>query len=146
MSPATLPRQLIEAPVSDAAHIFKTLGYVEAYDAVLNCDYAFVAYQETDRESGDWRICIKSTQTAGGTFGSAAIRGKAREAGARGKSYFTWGYHFEPSAADPRQIEFRVYVTGGIPQEIEIFVRLRKVDHGADQAKSVRFRWPMEIE
>ena len=136
---------LIEVPISDASHTYKKLGYVEAYDAVLNCDYAFVAYQETEKGAGHWRICIKSTQTAGGSFDPAAIHSKARETGAQGRSYFTWGYHFEPTAGDPRQIEFRVYVTDGVPREVEIFVRLRKADHSLDQARSVRFSWPQEI-
>ncbi|MEO6996329.1 MAG: hypothetical protein ABI273_22180 [Lacunisphaera sp.] len=136
---------LVEAPVSDASRLYQTLGYVEAYDAVLNCDYAFVAYQETEQASGQWRVCIKSTQTAGGSFDPAAIRGKARETGAQGRSYFTWGYQFEPTAGDPRQIEFRVYVADGGPSEVEIFVRLRKADHSADQARAIRFRWPQEL-
>ncbi len=136
---------LIEAPEADSSHAYKTLGYVAAYDAVLNCDYAFVAYQEIEKSSGHWRVCIRSTQTAGGSFDPAAIRIKARETGAQGQSYFTWGYQFERSAADPRQIEFRVYVADGAPREVEIFVRLRKADHSADQASSVRFSWPQEF-
>jgi hypothetical protein len=133
---------LAEAPGSDAYRIYKTLGYVEAYDAVLNCDYAFVAYQEIDNDSKQWRICVKSTQTAGGSIDPAAIRSKAREVSSQGKASFTWGYSFEPTAGDPRQIEFRVHVTAGLPKEVEIFVRLRKADHSADQPKSVKFAWP----
>ena len=133
---------LAEAPVSDAYRLYKTLGYVEAYDAVLNCDYAFVAYQETEKDSSQWRLCIKSTQTAGGSFDPAAIRSKARETSAQGKAYFTWGYNFEPSASDQRQIEFRVYVADGLAKEVEIFVRLRKADHSAAESKSVKFAWP----
>ena len=139
-APARAP--LAEAPASDAYRTYKTLGYVEAYDAVLNCDYAFVAYQETEKDSGQWRVCVKSTQTAGGSFDPTAIRSKARETGAQGKAYFTWGYNFEPSASDVRQIEFRVHVADGLPKEVEIFVRLRKADFSADQPKSVKFAWP----
>lgn len=139
-TPARAP--LAEAPASDAYRIYKTLGYLEAYDAVLNCDYAFVAYQETEKDSNQWRVCVKSTQTAGGSFDPAAIRSKARETSAQGKAYFTWGYSFEPAAGDPRQIEFRVHVADGLPKELEILVRLRKADHTADQPKSVKFAWP----
>jgi hypothetical protein len=135
---------LIRAPVSDGIHDYKALGYVEAHDAVSDCDYAFVAYQETEKGAAYWRVCIKSTQTAGGSFDPAAIRAKARETGERGRAYFTWGYHREPVSGDPRQIEFRIYVTNGAPREVEIFVRLRKADHRADLAKSVRFPWPCE--
>lgn len=135
---------LIQAPISDGIHDYKTLGYVEAYDAVSDCNYAFVAYQETEKGSAYWRVCIKSTQTAGGSFDPAAIRAKARETAERGRAYFTWGYHREPVSDDPRQIEFRIYVTNAAPREVEIFVRLRKADHRADLAKSVRFPWPCE--
>ena len=139
-APARAP--LAEAPVSDSSRQYEKLGYVEAYDAVLNCDYAFVAYKETEKDSGQWRVMIKSTQTAGGSFEPTAIRNKARETGAQGKAYFTWGYSFEPSVSDPRQIEFRVHVADGQPKSGEIYVRLRKADHSADAPKSVTFAWP----
>lgn len=139
-APARAP--LVEAPASDAYRTYETLGYVAAYDAVLNCDYAFVAYKETEKDSNQWRLCIKSTQTAGGSFDPTAIRNKARETGAQGKPYFTWGYNFEPSSSDPRQIEFRVHVANGRASDVEIFVRLRKADHSADEPKSVKFAWP----
>ena len=133
---------LAEPPASDAYRLYDKLGYVEAYDAVLNCDYAFVAYKESEKDSSQWHVRIKSTQTAGGSFDPAAIRLKARETSALGKPYFTWGYNFEPSPADPRQIEFRVHVSNGLPTDVEIFVRLRKIDHTADEPRSVRFAWP----
>ncbi|MEO6002769.1 MAG: hypothetical protein ABIZ04_06810 [Opitutus sp.] len=140
--PAPVRAPLAEAPASDTSRVYESLGYVEAYDAVLNCDYAFVAYKETERGSDNWRVCVKSTQTAGGSFDPAAIRNKARETGAQSKPYFTWGYNFEPSAGDPRQIEFRVHVADGLPKEMEVFVRLRKADHSADEPRSVKFAWP----
>jgi hypothetical protein len=132
---------LIEAPVSDASHRYETLGYIDAYDAVLNCDYAFVAYKEMD-SNGDWRVRIRSSQTAGAVFEPAAMRSKAREAGAQGKPWFQWGYSFDPAAGDPRCIQFRVHVEGGQAAAIEMFVQLRKADGTADAAKSVRFGWP----
>ena len=133
--------QLIEAPASDGYHRYETLAYVDAYDAVINCDYAFVAYKETD-SSGEWRIRIRSSQTAGAVFERAAIRSRAREASAQGKTWFQWGYSFDPSAGDPRMIQFRVHVADGKPTEIEIAVQLRKFDGSADAAKSVKFAWP----
>lgn len=133
--------QLVDAPVSDSHYTYQTLGYVDAYDAVLNCDYAFVAYKETDR-GGDWRVRIKSSQTAGAVFERAAMRSKARETAAQGKSWFKWGYSFDPNASDPRDIQFRVHIANGQPAEIEMFVQLRKFDGTADAAKSVKFAWP----
>lgn len=141
MSTATSSPQLIHAPENDSERRYETLGYVDAYDAVLNCDYAFVAYRETNTR-GEWRIRIKSSQTAGAEFDPAMIRNQARAAGAQGKAWFPWGYSFDPSAGDPRQIEFRVHVADGKPAAVEMVVRLRKADHSPDAPKSVRFDWP----
>ena len=138
----TTTPQLIEAPDSDDYRTYETLAYVDAYDAVLNCDYAFVAYKEREKDSGKWRVMINSSQTAGGMFDPALIRNKAREAGAHGKEFFVWGYSFERSPGDARQIEFRVYQQNGMPVEIQIYVVLRKADGSADAAKSVKFPWP----
>ena len=57
-------KQLVEAPASDSSNRYETLGYVEAYDAVLNDDYAYVAYKETGSD-GEWRVRIKAKGTAG---------------------------------------------------------------------------------
>src|SRR5690349_10914385 len=97
---------LVEAPASDASRMYETLGYVEAYDAVLNSDYAYVVYKETEKDSGAWRVRIRSSQTTGVVFEPEAMRLKARETGAQGKPYFTWGAGMEPSASDQRQVEY----------------------------------------
>lgn len=140
-SPTATP-QLIEAPASVAGGAqYQHLAYVDAYDAVLNCDYAFVAYKETD-SSGEWRVRIKSSQTAGAVFEPAAMKSNARSTGAQGKPSFQWGYSFDPSASDARNIQFRVHVKDGQPAEIEMLVQLRKFDGTADTPKSVKFGWP----
>ena len=134
--------QLIEAPASvPGGTQYQHLAYVDAYDAVLNCDYAFVAYKETD-SGGEWRVRIKSSQTAGAVFEPAMMKSNARSTGAQGKPWFQWGYSFDPSAGDPRNIQFRVHVQDGQPREIEMLVQLRKADGSADAAKSVTFAWP----
>lgn len=134
--------QLIETPANvPGGAQYQHLAYVDAYDAVLNCDYAFVAYKETD-SNGEWRVRIKSSQTAGAVFEPAMMNGNARSTGAQGKPWFQWGYSFDPSAGDPRNIQFRVHVRDGQPSEIEICVQLRKADGSADAAKSVKFPWP----
>ena len=132
---------LVEAPISDANTHYLTLGYVDAYDAVLNGDYAFVAYKETD-SSGAWRVRIRSSQTAGAVFEPDAMVRKARETGAQGQPYFVWGYSFDPSPSDRRNIQFRVHVANGRPSEIEMYVQLRNYDGSAGEAKSVKFAWP----
>lgn len=133
---------LIEAPASvPGGTTYATLGYVDAYDAVLNCDYAFVAYKETD-SSGEWRVRIRSSQTAGAVFEPAAMKSQARATSAQGKPWFGWGYSFDPSPGDPRQIQFRVHAANGQPSAIEMYVQLRKADGSADAPKSVTFPWP----
>jgi|SRR5882724_10666391 len=136
-----MTKPLIEAPTSDSNYRYQTLGYVAAYDAVTNCDYAFVAFKETDSR-GEWRVRIKSSATAGAVFEQAAMRSKARETGAQGKPWFQWGYSIDPSAGHARNIQFRVHVQGGQPSEIEMLVQLRKFDGSADEARSVKFAWP----
>ena len=134
-------KPLIEAPSSDSSCRYETLGYLDGYDAILNGDYAFVAYRETD-SSGDWRVRIKSRQTAGAVFEPAMMMQQARAAGAQGKPWFPWGFSFDPSPGDARQIQFRVHVQNGRPSEIEMFMLLRKFDGSADVARSVKFPWP----
>lgn len=135
-------KPLLEAPANDSSRTYETLGYLAAYDAVLNCDYAFLAYKETERDSGEWRVRIRSSQTAGAVFEPAMIRNKARETSAQGRPWFQWGYEFTPSAGDPRQITFRVHVQDGAAREIEMVVQMRKADHSPAPVQSLRFRWP----
>lgn len=136
-----MSNQLVTAPESTDSAKIETLGYVEAYDAVLNGDYAFVAYKETD-SGGEWRVRIKGLQTAGAVFEPAMIKSQARAAGAQGKPWFQWGYSFDPSESDPRNIQFRVHVTNGKASAIEMYVQCRKFDGSADVAQSVQFAWP----
>lgn len=135
-------KQLVEAPQSDSTFEFSTLAYLEAYDAINNDDYAYVAYKETERAGGAWRIRIKARQTSGVVFEPEAMRVQARAAGAQGKPFFTWGAGMDPSSGDPRQVQFRVHVKDGKPSSIEIFVQLRKADHSAAEPVSATFAWP----
>ena len=75
-------------------------------------------------------------------FEPATMRSKALEAGAQGKTWFQWGYRFDPSPGDPRNIQFRVHVKDGQPSEIEMFVQLRQCDGSPNGAQSVKFLWP----
>jgi hypothetical protein len=134
-------KPLIEALASNARCRYETLGYLAAYDAVLNCDFVFVAYKET-AINGEWRVWIKSAQTPGTVFEPAMMRSKARETAAQGKTWFQWGYSFDPTPGDPRNIQFCVHVKDGQPSQVEMFVQLRQYDGSADEAQSVKFFWP----
>jgi hypothetical protein len=134
--------QLIHTPdsISGGAQ-YQQLGYVDAYDAINNDDYAFVAYKETD-SSGDWRVRISGKQTAGAVFEPDAMRSNARSTGAQGKPWFQWGFSIDASESDRRCVQFRVHVQDDKPHEIEMLVQLRKFDGSADEPKSARFAWP----
>ena len=134
-------KKLIEMPSADGVHTFTELGYVSCYDAVLNCDYAFVAYKESER-NGDWRVRINSSQTAGAVFEPALITSQARQTDAQGKSEFIWGYNFTPSDSDPREVAFRVQVERGQPTAIVITVQMRKHDHSKGERKQITVKWP----
>lgn len=137
-----MTKPLLQAPTDDATNTYTTLGAVDAYDAPLNCDYAFVIYKETDRSGGAWRVRIRSSQTTGVVFEPAMIAAKAREAGAQGKSFFTWGAGIDPTPGDQRRVEYRVHQAGGRPSSLEIMVQMRKFDGAADEAKSISVPWP----
>lgn len=141
MNTAAAP-QLVDPPASvPGGTTYQQLAYLDACDSVLHCDYAFVAYRETD-SNGDWRVRIKSSQTAGAVFEPAMMKSPARSAAAQGKPWFPWGYSFDPGPGDPRCIQFRVHVTDGQPAGVEIFVQLRQADGTAAAPKSVKFPWP----
>ncbi len=133
--------QLLSAPESTSDLKVTQLAYLDAYDAILNDDYAWVAYCETEA-SGTWRVRIKARHLTGVVFEPALMLSNARSAGAQGKHFFTWGNGMEPSSGDSRRIEYRVHVEGGKPVAIEIVAQMRKADGTADTAKGVRFAWP----
>lgn len=135
--------QLVHTPdsVTGGAQ-YQQLAYIDAYDAVNNDDYAFVAYKETD-SSGSWRVRITGKQTAGAVFEPDAMKSNARSTGAQGKPWFQWGFSIDPSPGETRCVQFRVHVKDGKPHEIEMFLQLRKADGTADEPKSVRFGWPV---
>lgn len=133
---------LIDPPTSTDSQTITPLASIDAYDAVLNDDYAFVAYKETDRSSGAWRVRISGRRTPGSVFEPEAMRLSARSAHAQGKPYFTWGWGMEPSAGDPRMVQFRVHVADGRPSAIEMVIQLRNADGSAAAPRTVTFAWP----
>ncbi|MFN0131987.1 MAG: hypothetical protein ACKVW3_05585 [Phycisphaerales bacterium] len=137
-----MPAALIEAPASTPSQEIVPLAAIDAYDAVLNDDYAFVAYKETDRDTGAWRVRIKGRHMSGVVFEPEAMRLQARAAGAQVKPFFTWGAGIDPSPSDPRLVQYRVHVEGGKPARIEIALQLRKADGTADSPQSAAFAWP----
>ncbi|MFT3684554.1 MAG: hypothetical protein QM783_06425 [Phycisphaerales bacterium] len=75
--------KLVDIPASSATQEIVELGYLESYDAVLNDDYAFGAYKETDKSDGSWRVRIKARHLTGVVFEPEAMRLQARSAARR---------------------------------------------------------------
>lgn len=138
----TTDKPLLSTPESNDTLKREPLAYIDAYDAVLDCDYAFLAYKETDVDRNEWKVRIQSSKTTGVVFDPPMMRDKARSTAAQGKPWFTWGAGFEPSESDPRHIEYRVHQTNGKPSAIEIYVAMRAFGGGAGEPQSVKFDWP----
>ena len=136
-----MPTPLIEAPTSTPSQQIATLASLDAYDAVLNDDYAWVAYKESDSD-GSWRVRIKARHLTGVVFEPEAMRLQARSAGAQGKPFFTWGNGIDPSAGDARSVQYRVHVQDSKPARIEIAATMRKADGTAATPVSASFPWP----
>lgn len=133
--------ELLDLPASTPELRCERLAYIEGRDGVLHGSYAFLAHKETE-SSGAWRVRIRGHQTSGAVFEPAAMRQQALLCEDMGKSFFPWGFSIEPSAGDPREVQFRVHVADGQPREIEMYLRLRKGDGSPAEPKSVRFAWP----
>lgn len=140
MNPHPSPLLDLPAPIPGGTR-YAQLAYLDARDEVLGCTYAFLAYRETDSD-GTWRVRIRSSQTAGAVFEPEMILRQARSTSGQGGTSFDWGYSFDPSPGDPRDIRFRVHVVDGSPAEIEMSVRLRQADGSAAAVRSIRFPWP----
>lgn len=136
-----MPTTLIEAPASTASQKITTLASLDTYDAVLNDDYAWVAFKEIDAD-GSWRVRIKARHLTGVVFEPEMMRTQARTAGAQGKAFFTWGNGMDPSAGDARSVQYRVHVKDGKPAQIEIAATMRKADGTASTPVSTTFAWP----
>lgn len=138
--------QLMSTPANSGEKRYEQLGYIEAYDAVLNDSYAYVAYKESGGGFGppeeDWRVRITGRHTAGAVFEPAAIAQAARAAGAQGQPWFAWGFGMEPSAGDAREVSFRVHVREGKPEKVEMVLRTRGAGGGTGASESVSFAWP----
>lgn len=134
---------LLEAPPSDMRRVVSPLAYVDGYDAVLDEDFAFVAFQETDRASGAWRVQIRGLHTPGASLEPEEALLLSGEAEASGAPFSLVGYRLAPGPGDLRQVELRLHQVGGRPVEVELFLRLRLASGAPDTPRSARFLWPV---
>jgi len=105
----------------------EVLGFLEAYDAKLNCDFAFAAYKETDR-SGDWRLRINSPEAGETLFEGDEMRKRADEAAAFGETSIVWRRNLTPDEDDTRSLLYRLRVVDGKPAAMDVRLQVRKFD------------------
>ncbi len=133
---------MIEVPASVPGIVsYRSLASVEAYDAVLDSDYEFVVFKESDR-NGNWRLQIKAPEATGTIFEPAMLERSIRAGGYRRLPWYQWSYSIDPCAGYSRTIHFRVHLQDGKPSEIEIFFHVRDFSGIAGSAQSVRFAYP----
>ena len=107
---------------------------------VLGPQHPFVAYKETNRASGAWRVRIQSRQDTSVVLYPNAIRLQARAVGAQGKSSFTWSNTNGGRSGQPEKLNFLVHVNDGEPAAIEVFPST--VNWNAPSLPPVKFCWP----
>ena len=132
----------LQCPVSDSHTHYEMLCQLHAHDGVGDDHHSFIAYKETILATGEWRVRVKSLLTPGGVFEPATMALQAGMAAAQGRPYFVWGYQLAPTPGDARQIEFRVHVRLGVPSQLELYLRLRRVDQQPDTPCSAWCDWP----
>lgn len=129
-----------EVPTSDDALVREPL-HVVAGDAGKNREDDFVAFKETHRTSGTWRVRVDSRHAKAALLYPNAMRLQARATSAQGKPWFTWSDAADARAPDARQIMFRVHVSNGLPAAVEILPGAAERD-AASGATGVLFFWP----
>jgi hypothetical protein len=137
--------QVVRAPKSSSHTQVEQLAYVESFDAVVDKDYAFVLYKETNTATGKWVIRIKSSVTAGAVFDpdSSALKGALKKAAAHDEPHIAWGFRLQPSEGDPRLVETRILIDGdGRPTSLEHHLVTRKADQSARDEQVVTVPWP----
>lgn len=141
--------QVIKPPESTRGKEITQLAYVESFDGVSNQTFAVLAFVESDKTKGRWRVRIWSEgkEITGKTSlrpDRASFRKRMSEAAREGKDYFLAGNHREPTKNDPRLLENRVYFEEASmrPTHLELRLATRNVDGSAKDAKVVKVEWP----
>jgi hypothetical protein len=137
--------QVVQAPKSSAHIAVEQLAYVESFDAVVDKDYALVAYKETKTDSGKWVLRIKSATTAGAVIDpdNASLKQAFKKAAAHAEEFVVWGFNLTPKGEDPRLVENRIFVgEDRKPTHVEIHLVTRKADGSPMPEQVARFDWP----
>lgn len=136
---ATVPSSLHHLDSQNQEIQSEPLQCIGSEEAALSTRHPFVAYKETNRASGAWRVRIHSRHAATAVLYPNAIRLQARAVSEQGKSSFTWNNQLV-SADNTEQLKLRVHVNHGEPAAIELFP---KPASPKSAAAPVKFCWPV---
>lgn len=137
--------QIIGLPKSSAHMDMEQLAYVSSFDAVVDKEYAYLVYKETNLDTGKWVVRIKGSVTAGTVFDPAnvSLKNALKKAAAHDEAYAVWGFNLKPTDRDPRLVENRIFFDErGNPTALEVHLITRKADRSPMQEQSVRVPWP----
>ncbi len=136
-------KQLVQLPKNSSSREYKSLGYVEALDSIIDKTYAFLIQKETNLDTGYFKISIRSNKLTGTYFDEKVAAKLAKQALKDGKQYVTRGAPFNPAGKlDERRIEYRLYQKDGKPDAIEVYVVTRNKKRKANKPKILRASWP----
>ena len=140
-----VPERFITMPEESFSTEREELGYISSYDVISDTDYTYVAFKETRKKSGEWKLIIRGKDTAGTSLrpDSDSLAKKIKEAAKAGKDYIVTGFSLTPTETDPRLVEHRVYFDESQqPSSVEIHVVTRNADGSAKNKKVAKFSWP----
>jgi len=135
--------QLLSLP-KEGAYKYEQLAYVESTDDMISKTYAYLAFKETSASSGDWRVRITATVTAGTMMDPKMMVKKSEETERSGKESFTWGFTLKPreESNDKRLVETLVFQKEGKPTHAELHLITRNADGSPKEEKVMKFDWP----
>ena len=136
----TLPSSSLHDSAPDSSFEREPLRCGDGDAPLLGPRLPFVAFKETNRASGAWRVRIQSRHDTTAVLYPNAIRLQARAVGAKGKSTFTWSHTAAATSGSAQKLNFLVHVNDGEPAAIEVFPAT--VNWNGASQPPVKFCWP----
>jgi hypothetical protein len=138
-------KQLLFPPHTTTRVKYTQLGYINSYDVISNKDYAFLAYEEESLDTGRIVVRVKSTVTDTLTMDmeNPSFKYKILTAAELGQMDFIYGFNHVPKVADPRLLEFRIFLgEDKMPDRILMRIVTRHADNSPRPEINMAFNWP----
>lgn len=140
-------KQIVSAPKPTGSKQVEPLAYLASYDAVVDKDYAYAFWKETDANKGTWEIRFKGSVTAGGALNPnhPSFRSNMSKAAKAGLDYAVLGFNLTPKESDPRHFETRVHFDADLnPSHIDVRLVTRRADGSPNEPQVARIEWPAD--